>query len=205
MFWKSSAWERLKKVKPQTNPERKKILRPLAETPLSTVRVMFVGNRPEASFESDGFAFSYPKRVYQREQYPKPVRKMFDALVNDLGVKYPKTGSLKKWARQGVLLWNAHPVVEKERTFPILPGLWEILTKEIIETVYLVNPSTVFVFWGPIPFNLEPHKVLPKDAFVVSQPGPGSMMFDEQGFINSHPFRKIDEMFKESKQGKIKW
>src|SRR5690606_2076351 len=119
----------------------------------------------------------------------------------DVGIGDPKSGSLRFWARQGVLLWNCIPTVRKGFPMSCNSWGWEGLTSEILETVYLVNPKTVFVFWDR---RTQIYKeMLPDDILSVSSPGPG--VSTQKLFFGSRPFSKVNELLVESGQQPIDW
>ena len=74
--------------------------------------------------------------------------KIFKELHTDLGIPVPASGSLRRWADQGVLLLNA--------TLPVRAGAagshqgqgWETFTDAVIRTLSARREGIVFLLWG---------------------------------------------------------
>ena len=79
------------------------VFRALALTPLSRVRVVILGQDPyHGPGQAEGLAFSVP----DGQPLPPSLRNIVKELQRDLGLPPPRSGSLRAWARQGVLLLN---------------------------------------------------------------------------------------------------
>ena len=84
----------------------------LALTPLSEVRVVILGQDPyHGAGQAQGLAFSVP----DGQKLPPSLRNIFKELQRDMGIAPPHSGSLVRWARQGVLLLNTSLTVEEGR------------------------------------------------------------------------------------------
>ncbi|MBK6470013.1 MAG: uracil-DNA glycosylase [Betaproteobacteria bacterium] len=121
------------------------VFRALALTPLSSVRVLILGQDPyHGPGQAEGLAFS----VEPGQRLPPSLRNIFKELQRDLGLAMPATGSLVPWACQGVLLLNATLTVEDG-----LPGRharlgWQTLTDEICKALVQDSKPKVFMLWG---------------------------------------------------------
>src|SRR5690606_24704884 len=109
------------------------------------------------------------------------------------------SADLSKWARQGVLLWNYRLVTLKGHAGGLLTLPWYTLTKEVLETVYLVNPKTVFVFVGT---DFVCSGILPKEAIKFSLRPPTPQTDTIKG---THIFSTINKTLSENRLGKINW
>src|ERR1700758_5539359 len=73
-------------------------------TPFDKVKVVILGQDPyHGPGQAHGLCFSVQDGI----QPPPSLINIFKELHDDLGIPYPKTGNLGKWAKQGVLLLNA--------------------------------------------------------------------------------------------------
>ncbi|MFZ9396273.1 MAG: uracil-DNA glycosylase, partial [Erythrobacter sp.] len=91
-------------------PPRGQRLAALAMTPLDQVRVVILGQDPyHGAGQAHGLAFSVRDGV----RLPPSLVNIFQELESDLGVRPRTTGSLERWARQGVLLLNTTLTVEE--------------------------------------------------------------------------------------------
>lgn len=208
-FWKGPYWKKVQKTlsvqKDVMVPEPHLLFRPLIQTPLHKTRVVIVFPEPYPRRSlANGLALSYQHLdKYDFETSPIYFYEVFKELQRDLNLtKKPSNGDLTKWAQQGVLLWNARPTTVEGHTCGHLGIGWEYLTKEIIETAYLQNPDTVFVFFGT---GTAFDKILPEDAKFLSLPLPQITANGSGNISGSRPFTRINKMLKESKEKQIFW
>jgi uracil-DNA glycosylase len=125
--------------------------RALALTPLSAVRVVILGQDPyhgvdkkTGVVQAEGLAFS----VADGAAPPPSLRNMFKELQRDLGVPPPMSGSLRRWAEQGVLLLNTCLTVEAGAPGSHAKRGWEVLTDALIAAVSAKAEPCVFMLWG---------------------------------------------------------
>ena len=85
-------------------PPAQDLFNALHLTPLSSVRVVILGQDPYHNVhQAHGLAFSVPE---DQETIPPSLVNIFRELHDDLGCYMPDNGCLIKWAMQGVLLLN---------------------------------------------------------------------------------------------------
>lgn len=206
-FWKSETWKTIqKKMQGDATvlPPRPFLFRPLLETPLKRLRVVILGVEPWAFAPAgvlDGMAYSFNGTFKNISSCPTPLQNIIVEAQNDVDIGDPKTGNLRFWARQGVLLWNAVPTVKRGFPLSCNDWGWEELTSEVLETAYLANPNTVFVFWDHKTHFYK--ELLPDDAKVVVGVSPGFGTSSE--FFGSKPFSKVNELLTDSGQRPIDW
>ena len=117
----------------------------LALTPLSTVRVLILGQDPyHGAGQAQGLAFS----VGDGQKFPPSLRNIFKELQRDMGMAPPDSGSLVRWARQGVLLLNTSLTVEEGRPASHAHKGWEQLTDAVLTAVARSASPVVFLLWG---------------------------------------------------------
>lgn len=172
------------------------------------VRVVLIGNEPPAfrpDTRPDGLAFSGLRvfKDYTATTYVTAGQMaMFDELIADQAINPPRTNHLGAWHRQGVMLWNWCPVSTTGTM-----GVWEKagfekLSREIIESLWLLDPRIVFVPWG-VPDSIK-SELFPSDALVVDGPGPISRQL--AAFTGTRPFTKINSVLTQySKWPAINW
>lgn len=165
-FWKSQEWKELSEkfatFGDVITPHPSLVFRPLIQTRLPDVKTVFL--YPEPYFKdgvANGLALSFNG---SSDRAPIYFHEIMDALKKDVNVKTPATGDLTKWTQQGVLLWNTIPTALVGHSGVHRRVGWEKLTQEVLETVYLTNSSSIFVFFGPAN---EFRKVLPDDALCM--------------------------------------
>ena len=124
-------------------------LRALLLTPLSRVKVVILGQDPyHGPGQAEGLAFS----VAPGNKLPPSLRNIYKELARDPAVQ-PKTaaggsGSLIRWAEQGVLLLNTCLTVEDGSPASHAKRGWEALTDEIIKTTWSRQSPVAFLLWG---------------------------------------------------------
>lgn len=178
LFWRSIEWSEIRAAIAAgvgyITPEPRLIFKPLVKTRLSDVKVVLL--QPEPYYKNgvaDGLAFSFNGDI---RMAPVPFYFLMRALEHDVGVK-AKRSDLSKWGEQGVLLWNCIPTTYKNTSGVHQQIGWEKLTREIIETVYLVNPKTIFVSFGNT--TRDYLDVLPEDANIIDCPAPHNAKLEE--------------------------
>lgn len=119
--------------------------RALELTPLAATRVVILGQDPyHGPGQAEGLAFSVPEGV----ACPPSLRNLFKELQRDLGLAPPLSGSLMRWARQGVLLLNAVLTVEESMAAAHAKRGWEQLTDTLIASAARDAAPKVFMLWG---------------------------------------------------------
>jgi uracil-DNA glycosylase len=125
-------------------------------------------------------------------------------LVSDTGIVAPRHGSLLKWARQGVFLWNFTPTGIPGHYGGHFHWGWESLSREILEMIALENPRVVFVPWGLPKFGINSiNQIVPKNTIVYNGPGPEHV--DDRQWYGSRPFTKINKDLKSIGESPINW
>lgn len=124
----------------------------LALTPLDQVRVVILGQDPyHGAGQAQGLAFSVAPGI----KIPPSLRNIFKEIKRESGKlsviqaeNGDKSGSLVKWAGQGVLLLNTCLTVEDGLPASHAKLGWEGLTDALISLVVKHNKNVVFMLWG---------------------------------------------------------
>ena len=120
-------------------------LRALRLTPLSTVRVLILGQDPyHGPGQAEGLAFSVAPGI----KIPPSLRNIVHEVRRDVGLGAPANGSLTAWAQRGVLLINTSWTVEQGQAGSHTDIGWGALTDEIIKVVATTSPACVYMLWG---------------------------------------------------------
>lgn len=126
--------------------------RALELTPLHQVRVVILGQDPyHGAGQAEGLAFSVAPGV----KIPPSLRNIFKEIQLESGKSASdqlqisvKSGSLRRWATQGVLLLNTCLTVEEGLPASHAKLGWEVLTDALISLVAKTNKNVVFMLWG---------------------------------------------------------
>jgi uracil-DNA glycosylase len=124
-------------------------LRALLLTPLARVKVVILGQDPyHGPGQAEGLAFS----VAHGNKLPPSLRNIYKELARDPAVQRKfsadASGSLIRWAEQGVLLLNTCLTVEEGSPASHAKRGWEALTDEIIRTIGSQQSPIAFLLWG---------------------------------------------------------
>ena len=108
-----------------------------------------------------------------------------------MGCYIPESGSLRKWAEQGVLLLNSLLTVRAHAAFSHQGKGWEYFTDALIEAVNKEDRPIVYLLWGraardkKVMLNNSKHLILES-----AHPSPLSA---HRGFMGNGHFKKTNE------------
>jgi uracil-DNA glycosylase len=178
-------------------------LRALALTPLSEVRVVILGQDPYHGVgQAEGLAFS----VAPGTRIPPSLRNIYKELQRELGLPPPASGSLVRWAGQGVLLLNTSLTVEDGQPASHAQQGWERLTDAVIQRCSEAAPPSVFLLWGahaqkkmPL-INAQRHRVL-----CANHPSPLSASRGPQPFLGCGHFAQAGRWLVKEGRGAPQW
>jgi len=168
--------------------------------PLSKLKVVILGQDPyHGKGQAHGLAFSVNDRV----QYPPSLQNIFKEIKRDLGLPTPNSGSLERWASQGVLLLNTVLSVEEGKADSHKNMGWELFTDAVITAISLNKENVIFLLWGNKAIikkkliNLDKHVVLE-----TSHPSPLSVY---RGFEGCGHFSETNKILQEKGLSEIRW
>lgn len=109
------------------------------------IKVIIIGQDPYHNIgQANGLCFSVNDGI----SHPPSLMNIFKEIENDLGIPYPKSGNLMRWADQGVLLLNATLTVRAHEAGSHQNMGWEIFTDAVITKVSELKENVVFLLWG---------------------------------------------------------
>lgn len=113
--------------------------------PFSRVKVVIIGQDPyHEPGQAEGLCFSVADGVPQ----PPSLQNIFKEIENDLGRPAPQSGSLRRWAEQGVLLLNAVLTVREHQAASHAGHGWETFTDAVVRAVAERKEHIVYMLWG---------------------------------------------------------
>ncbi len=179
------------------------VFRALALTPLASTRVVILGQDPyHGAGQAEGLAFSVPSGV----AVPPSLRNIFKELRRSEGLPPPASGSLVRWAEQGVLLLNASLTVEDGQAGAHAKFGWHALTDAICVAAARDPGSKVFMLWGahaqakaPL-VGAGPHQVLQSN-----HPSPLSATRPPVPFVGNGHFVRANEFLAAAGRGRVDW
>jgi len=184
-------------------PPEVEIFSAFCHTPFDETKVVIIGQDPyHGPNQAHGLSFSVRQGISQ----PPSLKNIFQELVNDVGITFPKTGCLLPWAKQGVLLLNATLTVRAGRPRSHYGQGWEEFTDKAVEALWGKKEPMVFLLWGKSAeekclrvFNrskLNHHLVLK-----AAHPS----FYSVSGFWGCRHFSKTNEFLIKNKMSPINW
>ncbi len=109
------------------------------------LKVVIIGQDPyHGTGQANGLCFSVNNGI----EHPPSLVNIFKELTSDLGIPYPSSGNLERWADQGVLLLNATLTVRAHQAGSHQNKGWEQFTDAVITKVSEFKDNVVFLLWG---------------------------------------------------------
>lgn len=183
-------------------PPADEVFRALELTPPEAVKAVILGQDPyHGEGQAHGLAFS----VRPGTPLPPSLKNIFRELQEDLSLPRPSSGSLERWAEQGVLLLNTVLTVREKAAHSHQKRGWECFTDAVIRRIAERDQPLAFVLWGK---PAQKKRALIESAgrnhlvLCCAHPSPLSAW---QGFFGSRPFSRINAYLEERGVEPIDW
>ena len=168
--------------------------------PFDRVKVVLLGQDPyHGPGQAQGLCFSVNDGV----RFPPSLVNIFKELQSDLGIAPPTSGSLVRWAEQGVFLLNATLTVREHQAGSHQNMGWEQFTDAVIRLLAEEREHLVFILWGGYAQR--------KGAFidrakhlVIASPHP-SPLSAYHGFFGTKPFIRTNQYLIANGVEPIEW
>lgn len=181
-------------------PPGKLIFNAFNLTPFDKVKVVIIGQDPYPNEgQAEGLCFSVPEGV----ELPRSLVNIYQEIRSDLGINTPRSGSLVRWAEQGVLLLNATLTVRAHSIGSHQNKGWETFTDAAIKALSSQREHLVFLLWGNYAkqksalIDTSRHSVL-----TAAHPSPLSA---SKGFFGCRHFSKTNQILKAWGEEPIMW
>lgn len=184
----------------QVFPPEDEVLEALKLTSYSETKVVILGQDP---YHGDGQAHGLAFSVREGAAQPPSLRNIMKELSDDLGFAVPQSGSLNRWARQGVLLLNTTLTVRAHEPASHHGYGWEQFTDRIISAVNEKSDRCVFLLWGA--HAQKKRSLITQDHHVVLESAHPSPLSARRGFFGSKPFSQTNTALREAQRGEIDW
>ena len=182
-------------------PKGQQIFSAFNHCPLPEVKVVIIGQDPyHGEGQANGLCFSVRDGI----PHPPSLVNIFRELNTDLGVPYPLSGNLERWASQGVLLLNATLTVRANSAGSHQKQGWETFTDAVIKAVSAHCNHVVFMLWGG--YAKEKAKLIDPAKHCILTAGHPSPLSANRGywFGNKH-FSKANAYLKANGKNEIIW
>lgn len=182
-------------------PPEKQIFNAFNCCSFENIKVVIIGQDPYHGFgQAHGLCFSVNDGV----NHPPSLKNIFKEIEYDLGIPYPKSGNLKHWAEQGVLLLNATLTVRANQAGSHQKKGWEIFTDAVIKTINDNKKDVVFLLWGG--YAKQKIKHIDESKHTILTSGHPSPLSANRGFWfgNKH-FSKTNFLLEQALLPQVAW
>ncbi|OEK08642.1 uracil-DNA glycosylase [Flavivirga aquatica] len=182
-------------------PPGKQIFNAFNHCHFEGVKVVIIGQDPyHGHGQANGLCFSVNDSI----KHPPSLINIFKEIESDLGVVYPKSGNLMRWADQGVLLLNATLTVRAHQAGSHQKKGWEIFTDSVIKTISDEKNNIIFLLWGG--YAKQKMKLIDNKKHKILTSGHPSPLSANRGywFGNKH-FSESNSLLKQNNDTPIIW
>lgn len=152
------------------------------------VKVVILGQDPyHGPGQAHGLCFSVNDGVTK----PPSLRNIFKEIQRETDKEIPESGSLIRWANQGVLLLNTILTVRRGEPLSHQNMGWEQLTDEVIRLISNEKENIVFMLWGS-PARKKAELIDGRKHLILQSAHPSPMSV-ERGFFGNNHFLKANE------------
>lgn len=168
--------------------------------PFDKVKVVILGQDPyHEEGQAEGLCFSVADGV----QWPPSLQNIFKEIEGDLHRPAPATGSLRRWAEQGVLLLNSTLTVRAHQAASHAGQGWETFTDAVVRLLSDERENLVFLLWG----SYAQHKgaIVNRQRHLVLTSAHPSPLSAYRGFFGNHHFSLCNDYLIQHNIAPINW
>ena len=168
--------------------------------PFDKVKVVILGQDPyHEEGQAEGLCFSVADGV----QWPPSLQNIFKEIEGDLHRPAPATGSLRRWAEQGVLLLNSTLTVRAHQAASHAGQGWETFTDAVVRLLSDERENLVFLLWG----SYAQHKgaIVDRQRHLVLTSAHPSPLSAYRGFFGNHHFSLCNDYLIQHNTTPINW
>jgi uracil-DNA glycosylase len=182
-------------------PPGKLIFNAFDKCPFDKTRVVILGQDPyHGPRQANGLSFSVNDGV----TFPPSLINIFKELNEDLGVPFPKSGNLERWAEQGVLLLNSTLTVQAASAGSHQNKGWEQFTDAVIKCINDEKEGVVFLLWGK--YAQDKGKIIDTTKhFVLKSKHPSPMSANFGGWFGNKHFSQTNNYLRSRGVAEIEW
>ncbi|NDW10655.1 uracil-DNA glycosylase [Dysgonomonas sp. 520] len=181
-------------------PPAKLIFNAFDHTPFDKVKVVILGQDP---YHNDGQAHGLCFSVNDGVRFPPSLLNIFKEIEADIGTPRPASGSLIRWADQGVFLLNATLTVEAHKAGSHQNKGWEAFTDAAIKRLADERENLVFILWGS--YAQRKAAFIDENKHLVLKSVHPSPMSAHSGFFGNKHFSRTNEYLESKGIEPIVW
>lgn len=188
------------KKKYRIYPPGSQIFAAFDSTPFNKVKVVILGQDPyHGPGQAHGLCFSVNDGV----KHPPSLVNIFKEIESDLGIPYPRSGSLIPWTQQGVLLINATLTVRAHQAGSHQKKGWEQFTDAVIKSLSQQKENLVFLLWGN--FAISKSALIDQTKHHILTSVHPSPLSAHRGFLGCKHFSKTNMLLSQNGLKPINW
>ncbi len=169
--------------------------------PFDRVRVVIIGQDPyHEPGQAMGLSFSVPDGV----PMPPSLINIFKEVTADLGIPFPLSGNLTRWAEQGVMLLNATLTVRAHQAGSHQRQGWETFTDAVIKLLSEEREHLVFILWGGYARSKAP-LIDGSKHLVLQAVHPSPLSANRGGWFGNRHFSKTNAYLTQYGMTPINW
>jgi len=181
-------------------PPAKLIFNAFNLCPFDSVKVVIIGQDPyHEPGQAEGLCFSVADGI----PFPPSLVNIFKEIKDDTGSDIPTSGSLRRWASQGVLLLNATLTVRAHQAGSHQRQGWETFTDAVISTLAAQREHLVFILWGS--FAQGKAALIDQQRHLVLRSAHPSPLSAYRGFFGNHHFSLANSYLQQHGSSPIRW
>ena len=182
-------------------PPKNEVFNAFNACAFADVKVVIIGQDPYHDHgQANGLCFSVNDGI----KHPPSLINIFKEIETNLGIPYPKSGNLLRWANQGVLLLNATLTVRAHQAGSHQKMSWETFTDSVIKIISDNKENVVFLLWGG--FAKKKSKLIDKSKHHVLDSGHPSPLSANRGYwFGNRCFSKTNHILSKKLNSIIVW
>ena len=168
--------------------------------PFDKVKAVIIGQDPyHEPGQAHGLCFSVNDGV----RFPPSLVNIFSEISSDLEKPAPQSGSLVRWAEQGVLLLNATLTVRAHQAGSHQRRGWEEFTDAAIRALSAGREHIVFILWGS--YAQSKAQLIDASKHLILRSVHPSPLSAHRGFFGNRHFSKCNKYLQDNGIEPIDW
>ena len=179
--------------------------------PLPNVKVVILGQDPyHGPGQAEGLCFSVKEGVTLPPSLVNILKEVKDdvgavpEIISDKMGKKMYNGSLRRWAKQGVLLLNTTLTVREHMPLSHRSHGWEKFTDVVIEKVSEKQDHVVFLLWGG-PARNKKRLIDTSKHLILESVHPSPLSANRGGWFGNHHFSLCNRWLQQQGMQPIEW
>ncbi|MBP3228435.1 MAG: uracil-DNA glycosylase [Bacteroidaceae bacterium] len=164
------------------------------------VKVVILGQDPyHGAGQAEGLCFSVADGV----PHPPSLQNILREVADETGAPVPTSGSLLRWAHQGVLLLNATLTVREGQAGSHQGRGWETFTDAVVRLLAERREHLVFLLWGS--YAARKAAVVDPARHLILRSAHPSPLSAYRGFFGNHHFQLANDYLVQHGKQPVVW